>query len=213
MYYPDQFDQRPLQISIFVGDLPGHEGPHVRRPFKMIHETAIVDDVAGVGGIAEYYSNQSKRFFLDGGLSIVFNGREYLGERYWSENLAFGDATPFFSDKPWRPWRLYSDVPGSVDLELCDGGILYSLRSGSDLVVSEVFPFREFVIEWSLLFDRILRIKKALGDIDATSDGGFAASANYLPPELLEIVGVDLLEYTDTAPLSDVFSNPRMLNL
>lgn len=144
---------------------------------------------------------------LDGTISFLVEGEEFLGRDCWFElyNTEFVALLPTRKRSSWD--FAQREGYGSLVFERVEQGRVACVRQYegkpiNDVVVSEFFLLRS----WAFLFFRIWRLAAHLGD--QTSDSRLFHFYGFYSEKFSKIADRHLLQFAQTAPLEELLSNP-----
>ena len=193
VWYPKDRAWRPLQVSFYVVKYDGGN-------FARVHETELVDHLSGLHDFVEPHIIRGEgAVVFEVSLSMTYRGRELLGTDGAIEVVA-GVGGPNSRRDDGGPVSIFCGSGHRYQFH--DQGALYHYRYTVDHrpIHDLMLPADETNLEWTLLNLRIERIKIELGD----------PNERLSAESLVKRYGPDgLIAYTFTAPLEQVFTQPR----
>jgi hypothetical protein len=144
---------------------------------------------------------------IDGSVSVLLDGRELLGDRYWFYFLAFNCLSNLVCRSESEHFYFGQQSHGIMLVPAAGGVQLQIEVRPSQISHRHLLPFQELVSEWCLMEFRLARVLAHLGDVTA-------ALKCRQPEQWLEctaydqLIDEDRLNYTLSAPLPQLLRSP-----
>jgi hypothetical protein len=169
-----------------------------------LHETQLIPHVDNLRELLypHYGKPVNRALHLDGRISVLYLGRELLGQDYWFEFVAVGWLKDLVCEK--KPdTQCYGQRTFGFVVRPHKNGVMLEVQPpmGGKPVRRQTLPYQAFVQEWCLMLLRLGRVQVELG---STSFHGYG----YPCHEYFELIGKERITYTAKAPLGDVLADP-----